>query len=63
MFISMGLHLGDEIPEQIGIPPYSDGGEITVDGKKITIKYTRPLEDDDRLEKLALMKAGEFLDN
>ena len=28
LFIAMGLHLGDEIPEQIGIPPYSDGGEL-----------------------------------
>ncbi|WP_320408843.1 hypothetical protein [Candidatus Methanomethylophilus sp. 1R26] len=32
MFIAMGLHLGEEIPEQIGIPPYSDGGEIEAGG-------------------------------
>ena len=63
LFIAMGLHLGDEIPEQIGIPPYSDGGEITVDGKKITIKYTRPLEDDDRLMHLVLSRAKDFLDD
>ena len=61
LFIAMGLHLGDEIPEQIGIPPFSDGGEITVDGKKIVIKYTRPLEDDPRLADLVLSKANEFL--
>ena len=63
LFIAMGLHLGDEIPEQIGIPPYSDGGEITVGGKTIKVRYTRPLEDDDRLAKLVMQKAKEFLDN
>ena len=63
LFIAMGLHLGDEIPEQIGIPPYSDGGEITVNGKKIRVKYTRPLEDDQRLADLVLSKAKEYLDN
>ena len=61
LFIAMGLHLGDEIPEQIGIPPYSDGGEITVDEKRIKVKYTRPLEDDQRLTQLVLSKANDFL--
>ena len=63
LFIAMGLHLGDEIPEQIGIPPYSDGGEITVDGKKIKIKYTRPMEDDPRITDLVMAKAKEYLDS
>jgi sirohydrochlorin cobaltochelatase len=63
LFIAMGLHLGVEIPEQIGIPPYSDGGEIDVGGRKIKVKYTRPLEDDPRLVQLVLSKAKEFLDD
>ena len=61
LFIAMGLHLGDEIPEQIGIPPYSDGGNINVDGKDIKVVYTRPLEDDPRLADLVISKANEFL--
>jgi len=61
LFIAMGLHLGDEIPEQIGIPPFSEGGEITFEGKKIKIMYTRPLEDDPRLAELAISKAEEYL--
>lgn len=61
LFIAMGLHLGEEIPEQIGIPPFSDGGRITVDGKTIDVKYTRPLEDDPRLTGLVMSKANEFL--
>ena len=61
LFIAMGLHLGDEIPEQIGIPSYSDGGMIKVDGKDIKIMYTRPLEDDPRLADLVMARANEFL--
>ncbi|MBO4503064.1 MAG: cobalamin biosynthesis protein CbiX [Candidatus Methanomethylophilus sp.] len=49
LFIAMGLHLGEEIPEQIGIPSYSDGGEITVNGRRIPVSYTRPVEADNRL--------------
>ena len=61
LFIAMGLHLGDEIPEQIGIPSYSDGGVIKVDGKDIKIMYTHPLEDDPRLADLVMARANEFL--
>ena len=52
----MGLHLGEEVPEQIGIPAYSQGGEITAGGRKIEVRYTRPVEDDVRL--LETMVAG-----
>ena len=61
LFIAMGLHLGEEIPEQIGIPPFSDGGRITVGGRTIDVRYTRPLEDDPRLTELVMSKANEFL--
>lgn len=62
LFIAMGLHLGDEIPEQLGIPSYSDGGMVEFEGKSIRIKYTRPLEDDPRLTELVVRKAAEFLE-
>ncbi len=61
LFIAMGLHLGDEIPEQLGIPPYSEGGEITVNGRKIELCYTRPVEADGRLTDYLDKKAGEYL--
>jgi len=61
LFIAMGLHLGDEIPEQIGIPPYSDGGDITVNGRKIHVFYTRPMEDDPRLLDNLDRKARHYL--
>ena len=61
LFIAMGLHLGDEIPEQIGIPSYSDGGDITVNGRKISVSYTRPVEADNRLTDLLDKRASEYL--
>jgi len=61
LFIAMGLHLGDEIPEQLGIPSYSNGGEITVNGRRIDLYYTRPVESDNRLTDYLDKKAGEYL--
>ena len=60
LFIAMGLHLGDEIPEQIGIPSYSDGGIIKVNGREIPVAYTRPVEADSRLTDLLSRKASEY---
>ena len=61
LFIAMGLHLGDEIPEQIGIPSYSNGGDITVNGRKINVYYARPVEADNRLTDYLDMRAVEYL--
>jgi len=61
LFIAMGLHLGDEIPEQIGIPSYSDGGEITVNGRKISVSYLRPVEADPRLTDILDKTARDYL--
>lgn len=60
MFIAMGLHLGEEIPEQIGIPPYSDGGEIEAGGRRIRVDYLRPVEDDPRLCDAMIKIARDF---
>lgn len=61
LFIAMGLHLGDEIPEQLGIPSYSSGGKITVNGREIDLYYTRPVEDDPRLLDNIESKAKHYL--
>lgn len=61
LFIAMGLHLGEEIPEQLGIPAYSDGGEIAVNGRKIQLCYTRPMECDPRLTDNIERKARHYL--
>lgn len=61
LFIAMGLHLGDEIPEQIGIPSYSDGGKIIVNGREIDVRYTAPVEADGRLTDNIDRKARHYL--
>ena len=52
LFVAMGLHLGTEITEQLGIPDYSNGGDITINGRTIPLAYTRPVEDDPRITDL-----------
>jgi len=63
LFIAMGLHLGDEIPQQIGIPSYSDGGKITVNGREISVSYLRPVEADPRLTDILDQTARDFYPN
>ena len=61
LFIAMGLHLGEEIPEQIGIPAYSSGSTADIGGRNITVSYTRPLEDDPRLAELIMSRISAYL--
>ena len=61
LFIANGVHLGEEIPEQLGIPAYSEGGEIEIGGRKISLVYTKPVEANLRLTDILVTKAREFL--
>jgi sirohydrochlorin cobaltochelatase len=61
LFIANGVHLGEEIPEQLGIPAYSEGGEIEIGGRKISLVYTKPVEANPRLTDILVTKAREFL--
>jgi sirohydrochlorin cobaltochelatase len=61
LFIAMGIHMGKDIPEKIGIPPYSEGGDITVNGRKINVYYARPVESNPRLLDVLDQKAREYL--
>lgn len=60
LFIAMGLHLGEEVPEQIGIPPYSPEGIATRNGKSVPVRYMRPLGDDVRLLEIINRKVADF---
>ena len=60
LFIASGVHLGEEIPEQLGIPAYSAGGQIEVSGRKIELVYTKPVEDDGRITDLLVSKIADF---
>ncbi len=59
-FISDGVHLCEEIAEKLKIPNYSAGGEAEFLGKKVSIKYMRPLEDDPRILELLDCQIEEF---
>ncbi|MBR4685006.1 MAG: cobalamin biosynthesis protein CbiX [Candidatus Methanomethylophilaceae archaeon] len=61
LFIAMGVHLGKDIPEKMGLQPYSDGGEITVNGRTITVFMARPVESNPRLLDVLDQKAREYL--
>ena len=63
LFVAMGLHLGDEIPQQLGIPPYSNYGKVKLNGKDVEIFYTRPVEDDPRLLDNIELKVKQYLGN
>ena len=61
LFIALGVHMSVDIPKKLGIEPYSDGGEITVNGRKIQLSYTRPVEANPRLLDVLDQKAREYL--
>ncbi len=60
LFIARGVHLCEEVPEKIGIPPHSDGGEICAGGRKVSVRYMRPVEDDPRLLELIDSEIADF---
>lgn len=60
LFVALGIHLCEEIPEQIGIPARASSGEITVDGITVPVKYMGPVADDPRLVDIIDVKIKEF---
>ncbi len=61
LFIAMGIHPNRDIPKKLGIPEYSNGGIITVNGREIPLTYTRPVESNPRLLDVMDQKAREYL--
>ena len=60
LFIADGVHLGEEIPDQLGIPHYSGGGTTEVGGWSVDIVYTRPAGADPRLLEIIDSEIAEF---
>jgi sirohydrochlorin cobaltochelatase len=61
LFIAKGIHLGEEIPEQLGIPAFSNGGTIKVNGREIDLAYTDPMDADQRLTDLLVRTAKHYM--
>lgn len=49
VFIASGVHITRDIPRKLGIPEGSDGGTVEIAGRKIDVRYGRPLGDDPRI--------------
>jgi len=43
MFLASGAHIGEEIPEKLGIPAGSNGGIVERGGRSISVSYAEPL--------------------
>jgi len=61
LFIAMGVHLRD-LPKKVGLDPYKESGDITVNGRTINIFFARPVESNPRLLDVLDQKAREYLD-
>ena len=48
-FLASGIHLTEDIPGEIGLEKGKTETTMDVDGKKITVRYCKPIGDDDRI--------------
>lgn len=60
LFIASGAHLGEEIPEKLGIPANSEGGVSDVFGRKVNIHYAMPVGKDPRLVDVLVKKLEKY---
>ena len=60
LFITSGAHIGEDIPETLGIPPHSDGGVSTKYGRSVNIKLAMPVGRDPRLVDVLVNKLEKY---
>jgi len=48
-FLASGIHLTEDIPEEIGLEKGKTETTMDVDGKKVILRYCQPIGDDDRI--------------
>jgi len=51
-FLASGIHLTVDIPGEIGLKKGERETKMTVDGKKVTLRYCDPIGDDDRIAQI-----------
>lgn len=56
MFIISGIHLTEDVPEKLGIPPGSTKGVVNIKGRDIEIRYAKALGDDPAVADLIVRK-------
>jgi sirohydrochlorin cobaltochelatase len=60
LFIASGAHVGEEIPETLGIPAGSKGGVSKVFGRDVNIHYAMPVGRDPRLVDILVKKLEKY---
>lgn len=60
LFIASGAHIGEEIPETLGIPPNTDGGVSNAFGREINIHYAMPVGKEPRLADVLIKKLEKY---
>ncbi|MGI6472623.1 MAG: sirohydrochlorin chelatase [Candidatus Methanomethylophilaceae archaeon] len=60
MFIASGAHLGEEVPETLGIPAYSDGGVSDAFGRELNIHYAMPVGKEPRLAEVLVKRLEKY---
>lgn len=48
-FLASGIHLTEDIPNEIGLKKGERETKMDVDGKTVTLRYSDPIGDDDRI--------------
>lgn len=48
-FLASGIHLTEDIPNEIGLKPGEQETKMVIDGKTVTLRYSEPIGDDDRI--------------
>ncbi len=60
LFIASGAHVGEEIPETLGIPAGSKGGVSNAFGREVNIHYAMPIGRDPRLVDVLVKKLEKY---
>ncbi len=60
LFIASGAHLGEEIPEKLGIPANSAGGVSNIFGREVNVHYAMPVGKEPRLSEVLFKKLEKY---
>ncbi|MDR0791518.1 MAG: sirohydrochlorin cobaltochelatase [Methanomassiliicoccaceae archaeon] len=56
LFIASGVHLTEDIPSKLGIPNNGFSGAVTVNGRKMSVKYATAIGDDPYITEILIKK-------
>lgn len=51
-FLASGVHITEDIPDEIGLKRGETEATVSVDGKTVTLRYCDPIGDDERIAQI-----------